>query len=508
MNFSISQTNIDTHTLTSALQNAAAGACVTFEGRVRDHNKGQHVESLSYQVFHELAVAEGLKILAEARATFGLIDAVAVHREGDLAINDCAVWVGVLTPHRAEAFAACRFIIDAIKHRLPIWKKEFYSNGTAAWVNCQHHEHHPQAHSVTEQEFYLRQKRLPEVGDGGQAALKAARVLVVGAGGLGSAALPVLAGAGIGTIGIVEYDRLDGTNLHRQTLYDAKDVGKDKGACAAARLRALNPHITINLYHCKLGADNVEQLISAYDLILDCTDNFETKYLLNDAAILFRKPIIQASLYRFEGHMLMIDPSRNDGCLRCLWPEPPVTGAVGDCAEVGVIGSLPALFGALQAHQALAYFLGLDKNRGGELFTFDLRTLTSNKLHRHRRADCALCGNHPTITEIKSASVEDFEITIGPNDTRESLLNTYLWIDVREEDERLVLPLPEAQHFPFSKASHTNYTFPHNRPLLVICAKGQRSRAVAQNFRDMHYQAFSLKDGMSQLPASSLTGAA
>ncbi len=142
MAFRISATPIDAQHLTQHLQNPAAGACVTFEGRIRNHNEGQNVKALSYEVFHALALSEGQKILDEAAQKYALLAAEAVHREGDLVVGDCAVWVGVLSPHRSEAFDACREIINAIKHRLPIWKKEFYTDGTTAWVNCQHHDHH------------------------------------------------------------------------------------------------------------------------------------------------------------------------------------------------------------------------------------------------------------------------------------------------------------------------------------------------------------------------------
>ena len=506
MKFTISSELIDPAYLTKMLHQDAAGACVTFEGRVRDHNDGQTVRSLSYQVFHELAVKEGQKILTEAQAKFGLLDGEAVHREGDLSIGDCAVWVGVLTPHRAEAFAACRYIIDEIKHRLPIWKKEFYTNGRAEWVNCQHndHHHHP---VLNEQEFYSRQTRLSELGHDGQATLKAARVLVVGAGGLGSAALPVLAAAGIGTIGIVEHDVLEMSNLHRQTLYEAKDIGKRKVELAATRLKALNPFIKVETHPFKATIETIPDLFTAYDLILDCTDNFETKYLLNDAAILLRKPLIQSSLYRFEGQILTIDTKSEGGCLRCLWPEPPATGLIGDCSEVGVLGSVPAMFGALQAHQVIEYFLGLHGEQKSTLFTFDMRSLTGRILKRKRRHDCALCGDQPSIASLISKTSSPYEIVLDLNDTREVLLDKYLWIDVREAAERAVLPLPEAYPFPLSQLDQAQLSWPSEKPLLVICAKGRRSCIAAEILNTKGYKAYSLKGGISQLPASRLARA-
>ena len=227
--FNISDQIIDIAELTSALSDRTAGALSTFEGRVRDHNDGRSVTGLDYEVFAPLALSEGARILDEAVERFGIHAAHAVHRHGTLTIGDCAVWVGVTAAHRDDAFRACRYIIDALKHRLPIWKKEHYADGTAEWVNCQHaaapdhtHHRHEQPPALAEADFYARQIRLPEIGAAGQAKLKAARVLIVGAGGLGSPAGLMLAAAGVGTIGIAEFDSLEASNLHRAgVLYEA-----------------------------------------------------------------------------------------------------------------------------------------------------------------------------------------------------------------------------------------------------------------------------------------------
>jgi adenylyltransferase/sulfurtransferase len=503
-NFGISNRPIDPQALTQAMQDKSAGACVSFEGRVRDHNDGRAVKWLSYEVFHALAVSEGKKILSEAKNKFGIIAAEAIHGEGDLNIHDCAVWVGVLSAHRAEAFEACRYIINQIKYRLPIWKKEFYVDGSAEWVNCQHHDHHHSEIKLSEKDFYLRQTLLPEISTTGQAKLKAARVLVVGSGGLGSSALHVLAASGIGEIGIIEHDQLDISNLHRQTLYSAADIGKPKAELAAARLKALNPFITVTAMTEKATAKNIPELFVYYDLVLDCTDNFKTKYLLNDAAFLYGKPVIQASLYRFEGQLLTIDPKNNAGCLRCLWPEPPQVGLVGDCAEIGVIGSVPALFGTLQANQAIKHILGLGAN-ARDLFTFDILSLTSRRIVRHRRNDCALCGNKPSITKIIS---DVFEVSARASETRDALLNNYHWIDVREKHERDTMPLPEADHHPLSSFSTNQFAYALDKPLLIICAKGHRSANVTKKLRAAGWKnAFSLSGGIGQLPPAAIARA-
>jgi adenylyltransferase/sulfurtransferase len=272
--FSFSTSALTPDSYRRALEDPAAGGYASFEGWVRNHNEGHAVTRLEYEAFEALAVVEGTRIVDEAIARFGVIDARCVHRVGSLGIGDLAVWVGVSSRHRAEAFAACRFIIDEVKHRVPIWKKEHYVTGDSGWVNCERcaeaaspkealpsttctHEHFPtlaHASRLTPHASHLtphaspdysRQISLRDVGAAGQAKLRSARVLVIGAGGLGVPALNYLAGAGVGTIGIAEADVLDASNLHRQPLYALEDVGKPKSALAAARLQALNPDVHI-----------------------------------------------------------------------------------------------------------------------------------------------------------------------------------------------------------------------------------------------------------------------
>src|SRR3954454_6054450 len=256
--FSFTHEKINEGELRKQLQDPTAGGYASFEGWVRNHNEGHKVRHLEYEAFEQLAVKEGERIVAEAIKRFGIERAACVHRVGDLAIGDMAVWVGASARHRDEAFRACRFIIDEVKHRVPIWKKEHYVNGDSGWVNCERcalpgeheHEHeHAQAHAHAHGKHpprtatapdYSRQIALREVGSAGQARLRAASVLVVGAGGLGVPVLQYLAGAGVGHIGIIDGDRLEPSNLHRQTWYALADCGQEKAVLAAARVRALN----------------------------------------------------------------------------------------------------------------------------------------------------------------------------------------------------------------------------------------------------------------------------
>jgi adenylyltransferase/sulfurtransferase len=506
-NFELSGDTLDIAALVRSLTDRASGAFASFEGWVRDHNDGRQVDGLDYEIFAPLAIAEGEKILDEARAKYTVNAIRAVHRHGMLGIGDAAVWVGVVSAHRDEAFRACRYVIDEIKHRLPIWKKEHYRDGNAEWVNCQHPgaghaDHaHGDGHShrappIEEAEFYARQVRLAEIGVEGQAKLKAAKVLIVGAGGLGSPAALMLAAAGVGTIGIAEFDRLEASNLHRQILYAAADIGQPKAAMAAKRLTALNPFVHVRLHDGKVDAVSLPGLFAAYDVVLDCTDNFRTKYLLADAAILFGKPLVQASIHRFEGQLLTIDPNSPGGCLRCLWQEPPPEGTVGNCAEVGVLGVTPGLFGTLQASEALKIILGLPGVLDRHLLIMDALSLDSRRIARRKDADCPLCGPHASIHALAAHADADFEIDAA--DIAD--LSRYRVVDLREPHEWADAPLPDALQWPFTAFDPEAPPFDGSRPVLFVCAKGGRSRNAAERMRLKGWRdVFSLIGGASVL---------
>ncbi|MGH9553971.1 MAG: ThiF family adenylyltransferase, partial [Terriglobales bacterium] len=307
--FALAKERIDCEAHKQSLFNAKAGALATFEGWVRNHNEGREVLALAYEAYDALAVKEAEKIIAEAKERFEIYDASCIHRVGELCIGDVAVWVGAIAAHRGTAFDACRYIIDEIKHRLPIWKKETYTDGSSGWVNCQSGCHDgvrtdratqdAAVPDITEADYYSRQIILHEVGESGQHKLKNAKVLVIGAGGLGSSALLYLAGAGVGTIGICDSDRVEPSNLHRQILFGRSSVGQLKAEAACARLTELNPFISILTHAQRFAATNAAQLVDGYDIILDCSDNFETKFLANDIALSTAKTLIQASIYQY-----------------------------------------------------------------------------------------------------------------------------------------------------------------------------------------------------------------
>src|SRR5262245_25779535 len=394
--FSFSHQPLDTEALARAMRDDACCGFAEFEGWVRNHNKGHAVTRLEYEAFAELAEKEGTRIVAEARARYGVTRAACVHRIGSLGIGDVAVWVGVSAAHRDEAFRACRYIIDEVKHRVPIWKKEHYVTGDSGWVNCERcttpsaHEHEPDhhhGHSHGPAPDYSRQIALREVGAQGQARLGAASVLVVGAGGLGVPVLQYLAGAGVGRLGIVDGDKLEPSNLHRQTWYALADCGKPKAALAAERVRALNPSIRVEAHAVRLDASNADEPASRHDLVLDCSDNFSTKFLLNDLALRRRLPVLFASVYQYEGQLQLV---RGDdtACLRCVWAEATRDGLVGNCAEAGVLGPVPGVLGSLQALEALKFLLGLKGLGADELLLFDLVTLSTQRLRARRAPDC------------------------------------------------------------------------------------------------------------------------
>lgn len=453
--------------------NDRAGAYVVFEGRVRNHNDGQAVEALEYEAYGELAEKEGSKIIGEAFRKFQILEAACVHRVGTLAINDIAVRVEVASAHRKDAFLACEFIIDEVKKRVPIWKKEHYESGVTGWINC-----HTEAAADHEAKYYARQITLPEVGLAGQEKLRRSKVLVVGAGGLGSPVLLYLAAAGVGVLGVADGDEVTLSNLHRQVLYRTADVGRPKTEVATERLMALNPHIEVNT-HEAITSQNAEEIFRQYDLVIDGTDNFRTKFLLNDAAVLTGTPLIQASIYQYEGQLLLIDSANGGPCLRCTWPQTPSEGCVGNCAEVGVLGAVPGVFGSLQAAEALKFLLGLPTETKEQLLIIDLLGHEVTKIRRKKNPTCPACGSD---ADLKLTGREPWEADA------ESDLSVFRMVDIREDDEREADMLPNAVAMPLSRFGVEK--FDPGRPYLLVCAKGVRSGRLAKQLHEQGWTNF------------------
>ncbi len=539
--FRFSRDALDPAPLREALADRGCGGYASFEGWVRDQNEGQSVTHLEYEAFEPLAIKEGERILSEALERFGVEHAACVHRIGDLAIGEIAVWVGVSARHRDEAFRACRYIIDEVKHRLPIWKKEHYGSGDSGWVNCERcaaavpppaaHDHPEHAHNHREHEHpehahghepaaarglvpdYSRQIALKEVGPGGQARLRASRVLVVGAGGLGVPVLSYLAGAGVGRLGIVDGDRLEPSNLHRQTLYALGQAGRPKAELAAERLRALNPDVDLRVHSVRLDAANGAALIEPYQLVIDCTDNFSTKFLLNDLAVQLGKPVILSSVYQFEGQLQVVRPDRSGACLRCIWPEATRDGLVGNCAEAGVLGPVPGLFGSLQALEALKILLDLPGQLGDELLVVDLTSLSLSRVRARRAKECregpcARIAADPAAQAAAQAPHPSTELRF--HDLSEALRQGFGIIDVREPREVAEQPAPaeRVRHIPLHALIEMAQGGPRHgeRPLdpsaqyLLVCASGKRSLAGAQELRARGFRSvYSLAGGITAL---------
>lgn len=421
----------------------AAGGFVTFVGRVRNRHRDREVVGLDYEAYEPLAVAEGRRILEEATTRFGLIHAQCVHRVGSLAVGDLAILVDVASGHREQAFAACRYIVDEVKRRVPIWKHERFADGSAEWVNA--------LDASPPHVYYDRQMALPEVGAEGQRRLAEARVLVVGAGGLGCPALLYLASAGVGKIGICDDDALDESNLHRQPLYAAGQVGQPKTILAAERLRLLNPHIEIAEHPRRLKRETAG-ICTEYDVLLDCTDNFSAKFLLNKIAMEQGKTLISASIYRMEGQLQIVVPG--GPCLRCLWPDKPEDGCVGTCEEVGVLGFVPGVFGVLQAAEAIKLILGIPSPLSdGKLMLFDLQSMSSSTLELARDPSCPVCGSGCDLEESLLMEADELE--------------GCLLVDVRDGENDLEALLVSEP----------------SRPIVLMCSRGIRSLSLVQELR-------------------------
>jgi len=493
--FEISGQPVDLGALREALQDAGSGGFCAFEGWVRDSNEGRAVDGLEYEAYEELARTEGDLIIQEAIARYGITDARCVHRTGSLRIGDLAVWVGVAAAHRDEAFRACRYIIDEIKHRLPIWKKEHYLEGDTAWVACTHvhreheHEHDHVHHDHVGPPFapdYSRQTRLREVGEAGQDRLAAARVLVIGAGGLGCPVLSYLAGAGVGTLGVVDGDRLDASNLHRQTMYDARDVGELKAELAKRRIAALNPTVAVRTWIEPLHAGNVAEVFAEFDLVVECTDDMHSRYLSNDAAILTGTPLILASVYQYEGQLQVVSAKPGTPCLRCLWPEEPAPGVAGSCVESGVLGPVPGVLGAMQAAEALKLLLDLPRQADDLLVLYNLLDHTSQRLPIDAAAGCA---SHGGCVEVASRAMEsarhDTDISLSFARLGDAVSAGFSLVDVRDADEIEADPLgAPARQISAAKVIDRAGDL-GAEPVLLICASGRRSDHATRLLRQM-----------------------
>ncbi len=259
-------------------------------------------------------------------------------------------------------------------------------------------------------ERYSRHIILPEVGGRGQARLLKSKVFVLGAGGLGSPALLYLAAAGVGTIGMADGDCVDMSNLQRQVIHNTSTVGKPKVFSAKESIEKLNPDVKVEAIHGRLTEDNIREIIRDYDVLLDGSDNFPTRFLMNDAAFFENKPLISGSMFRFDGQVSIFNPNKGFPCYRCLYPEPPPKGLVPSCQEAGVLGALAGVIGVLQAVEAVKMLLGIGDTLEGHLMIFDALKMTFRKVRVRKDPECALCGENATIKELKAYQEEACEL--------------------------------------------------------------------------------------------------
>jgi adenylyltransferase/sulfurtransferase len=334
---------------------------------------------------------------------------------------------------------------------------------------------------------FSRHLTLDEVGVGGQERLKAGRVLCVGAGGLGSPAALYLAAAGVGTIGLVDFDTVDVTNLQRQVLYTTTDIGRPKLNAASERLRAVNPHLNVETHAVRLDASNALPLISAYDVILDGTDNFAARYLVNDACVIAGRPNAYGSIFRFEGQASVF-AAPGGPCYRCLHPEPPPPGLVPNCAEAGVLGVLPGIIGVIQATEAIKLLLGIGEPLIGRFVIYDALRMRFRELKLPKDPECAVCGEHPTIRELKEYGgycdavrrEESMDITVKELKDRMDRGDAPRLIDVREPHEAAICTIPGAELIPAAQFAQQLGDFDLTQEIVVHCKSGGRSGQAVQ----------------------------
>src|SRR5258705_798513 len=352
--------------------------------------------------------------------------------------------------------------------------------------------------SADEIKRYSRHLIMPEVGVDGQKKLKAGSVLCIGAGGLGSPAAMYLAAAGVGRIGIVDFDVVDFSNLQRQLLHSTSDVGRSKLASARDKLHGLNPHIQIDTYETTVTSDNALDLFRPYDVILDGTDNFPTRYLVNDACVLAGKPNAYGSIFRFEGQASVF-ATKEGPCYRCLYPEPPPPGLVPSCAEGGVLGVLPGIIGVIQATEAIKLILRVGDPLIGRLLLVDALVMGFRTLKLRKDADCPVCGTHPTVTKLidyeqfcgirpepaaaqaTGASVSEWETTSVDLKKRIDAGDDVFILDVREPNEYQICRIPGSVLIPLGELPRRYAELPKDKDIVAHCKMGGRS-AKAQEF--------------------------
>ena len=352
--------------------------------------------------------------------------------------------------------------------------------------------------SVNEVKRYSRHLIIPDVGMTGQKRLKNAKVLCVGAGGLGSPALLYLAAAGVGTLGVIDFDVVDESNLQRQVIHGQSDVGRSKALSARDSIKEINPYITVVVHEEALDTDNAMEIFAGYDLIVDGTDNFATRYLVNDACVLLGKPYVWGSIYRFDGQASVFWAEYGP-CYRCLYPEPPPPGMVPSCAEGGVLGVLCASIGSIQVTEAIKLITGIGDSLAGRLMIYDALEMSYRSLNIRKDPDCVICGKNPSVTELidyeafcGAVSADAQQAAAGSTITAAELKamldadDDIFLVDVREPNEYEIVSIPGAVLIPKDQflTGAALERLPQDRRIVLHCKSGVRSAeclAVVQN---------------------------
>src|SRR6266446_2789828 len=354
---------------------------------------------------------------------------------------------------------------------------------------------------------YSRHLLMPEVGLKGQQRLKAARVLCIGAGGLGSPAALYLAAAGVGTIGLVDLDDVDLSNLQRQILHGTKDVGRKKLESARDRLRETNPNVALKLHDCRFTSKNAADLVARYDVVIDGPDYFPTRYLSNDVCVWAQKPNVYGSVFRFDGQTTVFSPHLGGPCYRCLFPEPPPAGSGPNCAEAGVLGVLPGIIGTIQATEAIKLILGLGESLVGRLLHFDALKMMLREFKVRREPRCPVCGDSPTITEpidydqfcSGGAGMDEPISTISVHDLKQKLASngSLVIVDVREPFEYEIAHIENSKLIPLAELAARLGELDRTKEIVAICHTGTRSAHAVQLLQSAGFsRASNLKGGI------------
>jgi len=356
-----------------------------------------------------------------------------------------------------------------------------------------------------EQLRYSRHMIMPEVGTEGQRRLNAAKVLCIGAGGLGSPAALYLAAAGIGKLGLVDFDDVDLSNLQRQILHGTKDVGRKKLDSARDRLRDVNPNVEIQTHEARFTSANALNIVSGYDVVVDGSDNFPTRYLSNDVCVFAKKPNVYGSVFRFDGQTTVFAPHLGGPCYRCLFPEPPPPGSVPNCAQAGVLGVLPGIIGTIQANEAIKLILGVGEPLIGRLLYFDALKMKFREFNLRHDPECPVCGDSPTITELidyeQFCGVSTNGVpTVSVRELKQKLdaRENFQLLDVREPFEHEIASIESAKLIPLGELPDRLNELDRERLTIVHCHSGQRSAQAVRLLREAGFaNVFNLEGGIA-----------